>query len=169
MRNLRLHCSNVFFINFTRNYVVFTLYTMHLHCASVKFLFLWLPAEPAFPCGDDNNNNISGFGLLIFSAGGGRSARVGGFGLLIFPAGGGRSARVGGFGLLIFPAGGGRSARVGGFGLLIFRFGLPAEPAFPCGDDNNNNSTNSTNTGGFIAYRPLILSSIILVIPRSFY
>ena len=42
----------------------------------------FLPAEPAFPCGDDNNNSTnndnnststnSGFGLLIFAAGGAR-------------------------------------------------------------------------------------------------
>ena len=40
-----------------------------------------LPAAPAFPCGDDSqqqsvNNNTSRFGLWIFSAGGGGSARV---------------------------------------------------------------------------------------------
>ena len=39
-----------------------------------------LPAEPAFPCGDDNNttqHNTSGFGLWIFPAGGGPGSAFG--------------------------------------------------------------------------------------------
>ena len=63
------------------------------------------------------NNDISGFGLSIFSAGGGPGSGVGGFGLSIFPAGGGPGSGVGGFGLSISG-----SAGSSGFGLLIFAF-----------------------------------------------
>ncbi len=70
----------------------------------------YLPAEPAFTCGDDNNStnstNTSGFGLGVFPAGGGPGSRVGGFGLGVFPAGGGSA---------------GSASGVGGFGLGIFR------------------------------------------------
>ena len=58
---------------------------------NVKGVRVCLPAEPAFPCGDDNNssNNTSGFGLGVCPAGGGPGSGVGGFGLGVSPAGGG--------------------------------------------------------------------------------
>ena len=39
----------------------------------------YLPAEPAFPCGDDRQStvNTSGFGLVSLSAGGGRDLGCG--------------------------------------------------------------------------------------------
>ena len=54
------------------------------------FFFSFLPAEPAFPCGDDksqdNNNSQVGIWIVNFP---GRQGCETGFGLWIFRAGGG--------------------------------------------------------------------------------